>query len=375
MRRALVVVLAIWVTAACAAPATSTAPPGPPDVRFTAVALPAGAVPEVLAADGDQLLVGVRREAAPQQPGLVRRGPDGTITDVPAQAATGYGRTAYWYSLAADGNRILAIGGDRGGAHGNVRWSVWTGSGAGVAEHVQAFSTFGGWGAGDLIDAVLTPGGSAVVGSWESADAGLDVAVWTPQGDSWIRRPSTGTPLQSTRSTVAFVTAATGYGPGRRDRGLADRRPGAGAGQAPVVWRSGPNATGWIKTVLPDAGKAGTSTAIRCASATCAVAGRAGREPGAVAARRRPVEPRPRPPADRGGRLRPARRPLRRRRVAHRDRGRPGPGEDRRGGGDDVDARRGGPRGAGHGGGPGRTRRSSSSRATSCGRPTLPLFD
>ena len=266
-------VLAVWAAAACAAAPTSTAPTGPPDVRFNAVALPAGAVPEVLAADGDQLLVGVRREAAPQQPGLVRRSPDGAVADVPAQAATGYGRTAYWYSLAADGNRILAIGGDRGGAHGNVRWSVWTGSGAGVAEHVQAFSTFGGWGAGDLIDAVLTPVGSAVVGSWESADAGLDVAVWTPEGDSWVRQSSTGTPLQSTRSTVAFVTAATGYGPGVMIAGW-QIATGAGAGQTPVVWQSGPDASGWNKTVLPDAGKAGTSMAIRCATTTCAVAGR-----------------------------------------------------------------------------------------------------
>lgn len=269
MRRALLLVLAVWVAAACAA----TTAPAPPDVRFTQIALPTGAVPEVLAADGDQLLVGIRREAAPQQPGLVRRGPDGGITEVPAQAATGYGRTAYWYSLAADGNRILAVGGDRGGAHGNVRWSVWTGSSAGVAEHAQAFSTFGGWGAGDLIDAVLTPGGSAVVGSWQSDDAGLDVAVWTPQGDAWVRRSSTGTPLQSTRSSVAFATAATGYGPGVMVAGW-QIATGAGAGQAPVVWQSGPDAASWNKTVLPDAGKAGTSTAIRCAAATCAVAGR-----------------------------------------------------------------------------------------------------
>ena len=231
VRRGLVLIAAIWVAVACAA--APVPPTGPPDIAFTPVALPDGAVPEVLAADGDQLLVGVHRAAAPQPPGLVRRSPDGTVTEVPAQAVTGYGRTASWFSLAADGTRILAIGGDRGGAHGNVRWSVWTGSASGVAEHAQAFSTFGGWGAGDLIDAVLTPGGSAVVGSWESAEAGLDVAVWTPQGDDWVRRPSTGTPLQSTRAEVAFPTAATGFGPGVVVAGWqvgtgAGARPGAG---------------------------------------------------------------------------------------------------------------------------------------------------
>jgi hypothetical protein len=72
---------------------------------------------------------------------------------------------------------------------------------------------------------------------------------------------------------VAFVTAATGYGPGVMIAGW-QIATGAGAGQAPVVWQSRSDATGWNKTVLPDAGKAGTSTAIRCASASCAVAGR-----------------------------------------------------------------------------------------------------
>ena len=231
MRRGLVLIAAIWVAVACAA--APVPPTGPPDIAFTPVALPDGAVPEVLAADGDQLLVGVHRAAAPQPPGLVRRSPDGTVTEVPAQAVTGYGRTASWFSLAADGTRILAIGGDRGGAHGNVRWSVWTGSASGVAEHAQAFSTFGGWGAGDLIDAVLTPGGSAVVGSWESAEAGLDVAVWTP------RRRRLGAAALDRHAPAEH--AGRGGVPdrgdrvraGRRGRGLAGRhrggrRPGAG---------------------------------------------------------------------------------------------------------------------------------------------------
>jgi hypothetical protein len=272
VRRALVLVMTIFVAAACAAP-SGPAAQAPPDVAFTPVALPDGAVPEVLAADGDQLLVGVHRDGAPQPPGLVRRGPDGTVTEIPAQAVTGYGRTASWYSLAADGNRILAIGGDRGGAHGNVRWSVWTGSVSGVAEHVQAFSTFGGWGAGDLIDAVLMPTGSALVGSWQSDDAGLDVDVWTPDGDTWVRQSSTATPLQSTRTNVAFATAATGFGDGALIAGW-QFATGQGGGQGPVVWQSGHGAAGWTKTVLPDAGSAGTAVAVRCAASSCAVAGR-----------------------------------------------------------------------------------------------------
>jgi hypothetical protein len=49
---------------------------------------------------------------------------------------------------------------------------------------------------------------------------------------------------------------------------------GAGGGQQPVVWRSSSGATGWAKTVLPDAGQAGVAMAARCQGSVCGVAGR-----------------------------------------------------------------------------------------------------
>ena len=333
-------VLAVWAVAACAAAPTSR--DGTPRCPVHAVALPAGAVPEVLAADGDQLLVGVRREAAPQPPGLVRRSPDGAVADVPAQAATGYGRTAYWYSLAADGNRILAIGGDRGGAHGNVRWSVWTGSAAGVAEHVQAFSTFGGWGAGDLIDAVLTPvarpssvhGRARTPGStWRSGHRRA-----TPGCDGPPPAPRCRAPGQ-----VAFATAATGFGPGVM---VAGWQIATGRAQARPRWcgSRGRTRPGGTRPCCRTRGRRARRRPSGARPPPARWPG-GGREAGAVAARRRPLEPRPGPPADRGRRLRPARRPARRRRVAHRGRGRPGPGEDRRGGGDTSTRNAAGPTG------------------------------
>jgi hypothetical protein len=265
----LMLLIVLSVGAGCAGPTVAT----PAAIRFTPVALAPGTVPEVLAAAGDQLLIGVHRDGQATQPGLLRRAPDGAVAEIPVQAATGYGRTASWYSLVSDGSRVLGIGGDRGGAHGNVRWSIWTGSSVGVAEHTQAFSTFGGWGAGDLIDGVLTPASSAVIGSWQSDDAGLDVAVWTPQGDTWVRHSSTGTPLQSTRASVTFATAATASAQGVLVAGW-QFDTGQGGGQVPVVWQSGPDAAGWSKTVLPDAGSAGIADAVRCTTSGCAVAGR-----------------------------------------------------------------------------------------------------
>ena len=77
--RGLVMVVVMWAAVACAAP---SALPAPPEVVFTPVALPDGAVPEALAADGDHLVVGVRRDGAPQPPGLLRRAPDGALTEL-----------------------------------------------------------------------------------------------------------------------------------------------------------------------------------------------------------------------------------------------------------------------------------------------------
>jgi hypothetical protein len=51
-------------------------------------------------------------------------------------------------------------------------------------------------------------------GRGQSADAGLDVAVWSAEGETWSRHDSAGTPLQSTRQALGFATDATGYGQG-----------------------------------------------------------------------------------------------------------------------------------------------------------------
>ena len=257
------VVLVLLGASSCATPS------GPTAVRFVPVDLPAGAAPEVLVAAGQDVLVGVRVDD--REPRLLRLSPDAVVTEVPVLPATGYGRTAAWYSVVSDGRRVLAVGGDRGGAHGNVRWSVWSGSLTGVREQPQAFSTFGGWGAGDLIDGVLTPDSAAVVGSWQSSGAGLDVAVWTVHGDTWSRTDSTGTPLASSRESLGFATDATGFGPGIV---VAGWQVGGGNGPAPVVWQSTALDSGWTRTPLPDAGVTGAATSVRCAGNTCAVAGR-----------------------------------------------------------------------------------------------------
>jgi hypothetical protein len=262
--RLLPVVLAVLVSSGCVPVPARNAPPKTP---FTQVTLPAGDAPVRIAAVGDELVVAVDRNG---KPGIVRHR-DGTNTDIPLTPATGYGAEALWYSLAARetpaGPEILAIGGKRGGAHGNVRWSVWRTTGTGMAEQPQAFSTFGGLGAGDLVDAVLPDGGPLLVGTWESRGAGLDPSVWTTDGTTWTRRSSTGTPLESTGQSLKFPMSATSRG---AEVLIAGWQLVKGI-QQPVVWTlRGGTVTA---ATLPDAGRLGNAITVTCAD-TCSVAGR-----------------------------------------------------------------------------------------------------
>jgi hypothetical protein len=252
----LIALLTLVLLASCA---TATEPPKTP---FTRVDLPAGDVPVRLAAAGGDLVVAVRKG---DKPGLVRHH-DGENTELTLVPATGYGAQALWYSLSATGTEVLAVGGKRGGAHGNVRWSVWRGTTT-VREQPQTFSTFGGLGAGDLVDGVLPTSGPLLVGTWQSASAGSDTALWKTDGTTWIRQSSAGTALESTRASLTFPMAAAADGADVVIAGwrFADRR------QQPVVWTLH-DGTASVAP-LPDAGRLGVATSVTCTD-TCAIAGR-----------------------------------------------------------------------------------------------------
>ncbi len=252
-----ILVVLLLVLAACGAPP-------PAETTFTQVELPSGAVPARLAVLGDDLLVGFERAG---EPGLLLHRSDGDDVEIPVAPATGYGAEALWYSLAVLGEEIVALGGRSGGAHGNPRWSVWRGTVAGIAEEPQSFNTFGGIHAGALIDVAYPTTGPLLVGTWMSANAGSDVAVWTPTGAEWVRGDSAGTDLESTRTALKYPMAATSRGADVLVAGwqLTDGR------QQPVVWTL--NGGTARLTPLPDGGAAGTATAVTCANG-CAVVGR-----------------------------------------------------------------------------------------------------
>ena len=57
------------------------------------------------------------------------------------------------------------------------RWTTFTGTTTAVTDLDQPFDVFHGWGAGQLVAAVLSGDQPVIVGSWQSPIAGNDVAV------------------------------------------------------------------------------------------------------------------------------------------------------------------------------------------------------
>jgi hypothetical protein len=254
--RLLPVLTVVLLLAACGAAPPATVP-------FTRVDLPAGAVPTRIAANGDELVVGVSQGG---KPGMLRY-ENGHTTEIPLTPATPYGEQAEWFSVAAHGDDVLAVGGKSGGAHMNVRWSVWRGTWAGLAEQPQKFSAFGGYGAGALVDGVLPSTGPLLVGVWQGATVGSEPTLWTTDGTEWNRQSSAGTALESTGAALKFPMSATANG---ADVAIAGWQMAQGR-QQPVVWTVHDGTASL--TPLPDAGESGMAITVSCTD-TCAVAGR-----------------------------------------------------------------------------------------------------
>ena len=257
---------------------TTSVNPGP-NLTWSVVALPAGVETRTLTTMGDRLLVGgLKAGDTPETPSPVMLTIDaaGAQTTVPLNPQSPYAPVARWYSVATDGTRIVAIGGANGGAHANVRWTTWSGTLAGVDELPQSFYAFGGWGAGELVDAVITPEGEALVGSWGGAKAGLDAAVWTFADRVWTRQNPAGTALESTATVLVGPRGATRDGDGILVAGSALHLD-EGVRQTAAVWRSTGVNTGWHRIDLPDVGNHSEAVAARCGDAAipnaCVVAG------------------------------------------------------------------------------------------------------
>jgi hypothetical protein len=273
---ALAMAAAAALVPACTNDAAPSAGPqageGPP-VAWAEVDLPTDSEPVVLAKKGSDLLIGLRHRGAKVVPELMVRTADGRQTAVPVQPISPYAFEAVWQSIATDGTRILALGGARGGAHSNTRWTVWSGTAAGLREQPQEFNTFGGQTAGALFSAIITPTGSALLGSWGSDQTGLDAAVWLAKGDKWIRQSSAKTALQSTPGLLVGPSFGTVSGEGIVLVGSQVRLAPDTVQQEAAVWRSTELNRGWSRVALPDPGDRSQAVTAGCSATSCIVSG------------------------------------------------------------------------------------------------------
>ncbi|MDQ1536257.1 MAG: hypothetical protein QOE58_650 [Actinomycetota bacterium] len=245
-------------------------------LTWSKVILPRGIEPVTLAASGTQLLVGGSTASGRVKPRLLRIAPNGSYGEVPLIPHGAYAFEARWRSIVSDGRRVIAVGGAPGGAHSNTRWTTWTGTSAGMTESAQPFDTFGGWGAGDLIGPVMTGSKQrepAIVGSWQGAKSGLDAAIWLPRGDRWVRQPSAGSALESTRDLLVGPRSVTSAGAGILLSGSALHLVGGLARQSAAVWRSTSVNQGWTRVDLPSSGRTSEAVSADCHGQNCVVAG------------------------------------------------------------------------------------------------------
>lgn len=232
--------------------------------------------PVALATAGDVVLVGASSPVRPT-PRLLRARAR-SLTEVPLTPRSPYAFEARWFQVVATDRRVDAIGGARGGAHGNYRWTTWSGDIDGVSEQEQPFGVFGSYGAGDLTGVAYAGTSPVVLGAWQSERTGLDIAVWTRTGDRWARQVSTGTPLASTTDALVAARAIASRGDGIVLSGSVTRLAPGSVRVDPAVWTAPGGEGPWTRLDLPRPPGDGPTEAhaATCTPQRCLVTGRQG---------------------------------------------------------------------------------------------------
>lgn len=251
---------------------------GQPQPRWTRVDLPGAGEIVALAPGPSGVLVGRYDTTVMTRSSLQLVGEDGRIRPVPLEQGPGYAAEARLVSISASGDRVIALGEARGGAHGNPRSTVWSGDLTGLREQPQTFETFGGWDAGGLVGSAYGNDGPILIGAWRAqAGPGFDVAVWRQDGDRWVRAaPDAVLRATETRQPAAAAVTSTS------DRYVAvgsTTSLGTVPRVTPTAWVAS-RATGpWeefpLTPMAPDGGEA-RATVVSCVADHCVVAGRDG---------------------------------------------------------------------------------------------------
>jgi hypothetical protein len=238
----------------------------PPDVRAAS-----------LASGGDTVLLGGQEDGHPVLLSIDGRT---TRTAVALDPREPPAAEADLISVTVDGDDLYAIGRWFGGAHSNPRLTMWDGTiGSNLlTSRPQAFFTFGGHDAGNLLG-IEVVGGRPVIFGLRSENTGIEGVMWTREGQTWTKHVRLDPTLVSNPDRVVSFTALDRLGDHLvvvgDEVGLAGRLT-----QQPSVWvgsAEGP----WTQALLPlpadlppVAGQLSRATAVTCADgAGCWVAG------------------------------------------------------------------------------------------------------
>ena len=252
-------------------------PPAPTEkareLSWSRIALPESVAASSLATASQELLVAGLATSGGEHPVLFAVDASGRPRPAPLHAISPYAKIADLVMVAARGTEVVALGAKHGGAHANVRWTVWTGSTRRLDEHPQPFETFGGQDAGGLLDIVITADGPVIAGSWAASEGGLDAAIWLPRGRRWLRQNSDGTALANTEEVQVAPRAASAAGSAVILSGSVITF-GDGAEQRAAIWTWPTRSSPWTLQQLPDAGTRSEALSSRCAQ-TCWASGHA----------------------------------------------------------------------------------------------------
>jgi hypothetical protein len=252
-------------------------PPAPPEtareLSWSRIALPESVAASSLAPASEVLLVAGRASSGRGHPALFAVDASGNTHAVALHPNSPYAKVADLVSVAAHGTEVVALGGKHGGAHANVRWTVWTGSRQGLDEYPQPFETFGGQSAGGLLGIVIASDGPVIAGTWAANEGGLNAAVWLPTGRRWLRQESDRTALANTQQIQVNPRAASAAGPAVILSGSVITF-GDGVEQRAALWTWPTRSSAWMLQQLPDAGIHSEALSSRCVQ-TCWVSGHA----------------------------------------------------------------------------------------------------
>lgn len=255
------------MVAGCVAPPATT-----PVLAWTDVT-PAGVVPATVASTAAGLLI-AGTDASESAPAVMK--PDGSL--VTLNPTEPYAQTAQISAVASSGDQLYLLGGRSGGAHGNVRWTVWDGPVAGpVTSRPQEFFTFGGHDAGPLLGVVMASGQPVIVGS-RGDEGGPLAALYMASGETW-QQLDTPALLRSGMGGILGFTAAAGTGDQVVIVGDVVTADATGTVQTPTLFHGTVGGT-WTKVDLPvpapRAPGLSHATAVACTLDSCWVAGWSG---------------------------------------------------------------------------------------------------